>query len=767
MPRIPTVNPERSLSIGNQPNIPMNFGTAPGRAMQKLGSAISGLSGAFKGMAGQADKEIELQNQLNGIKYQNGLEDAYQKHTSSYNPDTSTPEDWQNKWNETKGRIDQEFRDTWRAPSQNSQRHEYRREMQIERNTGAYGSRVQSKALKYRQGIIAQKTMTGISTLWDNTIAPRDVDEESVPFEAKFFAAQALTDELIRSEALPSSVKDQLIRHSLKKADEVLTQHFKGREEEMLPFAQKMRDQLSQEVPEPQPAERPTETVPYEGKILDRAPSSRGRREIWRKGGVVVNLDTNWAKGDKQTTPMVVIPDGATPEMRQAAQAYAAGIADVYKEKFGQSLSPRVVTRSQNGRGRAATIHTEPFAVTDSKAVAFFSSSEGRSRHAQILRDTLGKIPGVHFSIPHMPRKGDNGAVGSGTNEVKLAQLLIEELRQPGQITSQQVPSPSRPSVGRYLADALTKSMPDLEKRHARIVEDKTKQMLSDQFKSVLETGQSHPLWRPEFIQKSFANNPQELNLINRRMAVAQELYQFVGDADNKTSAELEAGVEGLEQRLTIDEEAKDVVSTKAYQKARADAYKILKERTRDPAKAVSTSNEVREFMATLKEGTVSTPQEAQGLAMARMAAQKRLGMPQVPITKSEADRLLAPISYAPQQQKVEAAKELVRAARNLYGPIGERVIEAAVELSTLDSSDDQDMIRRGQFMVDRESKQPETIKSVDKAIQQEDNVSIGTEPLVVPIYKWLFGESNESGKEQGRLPQQAKPTGNPFDQFD
>ncbi len=175
--------------------------------------------------------------------------------------------------------------------------------------------------------------------------------------------------------------------------------------------------------------EAPDKRATFSGKMFDRAPTPAERRSIFQSGGVVVNLDTNWADGDRQTGPLVVIPDNATPAQRAAAEAYAAQMADVYKQQFGSTLPPKVVTRSQNGRGRNDTIHTEPFSVNDSKAVAFFSSEEGRRLHAKVLTETLGTVPGVQFSIPHDPDKGDTGAVGKGGSEVDLARGLIAELR--------------------------------------------------------------------------------------------------------------------------------------------------------------------------------------------------------------------------------------------------------------------------------------------------------------------------------------------------
>ena len=163
-------------------------------------------------------------------------------------------------------------------------------------------------------------------------------------------------------------------------------------------------------------------------------PTPEERKQVFEKGGVVVNLDTNWAKKGQQTGPMIVIPDNATKEQRKQAQAYVRQIEEVYKEKFGKSLPGKVVTRSENQRVRQSTIHSEPFSVNDDKAVEYFTrTDEGRAKLANITANTLGKIPGVQFSLPHdpyKPMKPDYGAVGAMGSEVDLARVLINDLKQ-------------------------------------------------------------------------------------------------------------------------------------------------------------------------------------------------------------------------------------------------------------------------------------------------------------------------------------------------
>ncbi len=115
-----------------------------------------------------------------------------------------------------------------------------------------------------------------------------------------------------------------------------------------------------------------------------RTPTSAERRQIFKGGGVVINLDTNSTAKGGPTSPMVVIPDlpkDATKEqiaqhqvIRERATAYAERVAKLYKEKIGAELTPRVVTRSQNKRGRTGTVHTEPYSVRDADAVKYFNS---------------------------------------------------------------------------------------------------------------------------------------------------------------------------------------------------------------------------------------------------------------------------------------------------------------------------------------------------------------------------------------------------------
>ena len=91
----------------------------------------------------------------------------------------------------------------------------------------------------------------------------------------------------------------------------------------------------------------------------------------------MVNLDTNWAQGkSKRTNPMIVLPDDATPKEKAAARKYLDKMEKAIKKGSGRNVKGEILYRTREDgeiRGRAGTIHTEPFAVNDTELAKYFS----------------------------------------------------------------------------------------------------------------------------------------------------------------------------------------------------------------------------------------------------------------------------------------------------------------------------------------------------------------------------------------------------------
>ena len=157
-------------------------------------------------------------------------------------------------------------------------------------------------------------------------------------------------------------------------------------------------------------------------------PSLAQRKKNWESGGVYISLDTNWAEGVEATQPLVVVPDDASEDMINAASKYASEMAKVHRDEFGRTdFKPRVVTRSENGRGSDYVMHLEGFAITDKTAVNFFKTPRGHALHRNILDEAFGNLAGATIGLPHS--ETDTGAVSDGLSEVDLAKFLLSDYK--------------------------------------------------------------------------------------------------------------------------------------------------------------------------------------------------------------------------------------------------------------------------------------------------------------------------------------------------
>lgn len=436
MPRIPRTEASVPVRIENMPGLAGDGWTAPGRATQQLGQAIGqagkAFGAAFEGMNEQQEAEHLHEAKLAALNLKNEWDLNEIETRATYTGDgkeygAERAAAWQQRAAEYKSRYAnsgpkvRRFTEMWTAQTSGG----------VLESTATFGRTRWHDTLYSDTG----RALTGeIGSLASPEAAER-FKADPAQFEAALAEKMAVTDGMINSLPLPQSRKDTLRNEAAAQFEATLD---KLPASATIGTLRRKIEQFSQPA-QPVPAGSPVGPVSNSNwRIFDKdTPTAAERNQIFKSGGVVVNLDTNWAPQGRATSPMVVIPDGATPEQRAAAETYAAGVTKIYNEKFGTNLKPVVKTRSENGRGRNATIHTEPYSVNDVRAVEYFNSDEGRRAHADLLRNTFGKVPGVAFSLPHDPtRKGDNGAVGPKGSEVDFARSLIAELKGASQIAA-------------------------------------------------------------------------------------------------------------------------------------------------------------------------------------------------------------------------------------------------------------------------------------------------------------------------------------------
>ena len=160
-------------------------------------------------------------------------------------------------------------------------------------------------------------------------------------------------------------------------------------------------------------------------------------RKNYEKGQFYVSLDANKASGVPVTQPLAVIPEEASPQLKQAVSMYTSLMADLHKEEFGRDFKARIVTsgskmgtpkkgeKQKYWRGKPFVTHLEGFAITDKEMVAFLKTPRGKAKYRQILNKSFDNIQGITLGLPHTAT--DSGAIDDDTkeSEVSLAKHIL------------------------------------------------------------------------------------------------------------------------------------------------------------------------------------------------------------------------------------------------------------------------------------------------------------------------------------------------------
>lgn len=155
----------------------------------------------------------------------------------------------------------------------------------------------------------------------------------------------------------------------------------------------------------------------FNGSRDEYGPMQQGERRI--------SLDFN-AKAGKTDSfyALVVIPNQATGEERQAAASYSKGMVALMArygyEDYGIYGSDGVATRGEMGRGKAGTFHTEPFFAQDPRAIALLENPAFMNEYVQLVEGTLGQIPGAVIMAPH--ETGESGAEMTMANGQRISE---------------------------------------------------------------------------------------------------------------------------------------------------------------------------------------------------------------------------------------------------------------------------------------------------------------------------------------------------------
>jgi hypothetical protein len=134
-----------------------------------------------------------------------------------------------------------------------------------------------------------------------------------------------------------------------------------------------------------------------------------------------VSLDFNAAPSKNAKGVEIIIPNNASAIERAAAMDYVNKTQQYFADRGVEVPVRSVRTAKENGRGTPGRFHTEPFFVGHAEARKVMESDP--DGYAQVLADTLGRIPNVTFIAPH--KTNDPGASDGKFNERDFAKGSI------------------------------------------------------------------------------------------------------------------------------------------------------------------------------------------------------------------------------------------------------------------------------------------------------------------------------------------------------
>lgn len=324
----------------------------------------------------------------------------------------------------------------------------------ISKNSGLRGSHVviaTGPAYK-KNGKWYVPTIGGNQTAKDGSrgVTTKDVPltewTARAPGENDFYNAPELAtivDSQTAVPALPDNIPDN-IKQEVAKLPAEDQEAFRQKLNELGPDGVNILNQAIQDSPSPNatsaaieaiqsatPAQVPSvlqnlpELSVYEGP--NQMPTHAERRKMKEEGKFAVNLDTNYSKSGKPLAPFVVLPNDASPELQKQAAELSKRMVEDQKQRFGRDLKMGgkdgqgwIFQKDNLGpdgkpRGRPNTVHIEQYALQDKSAREFYSQGDGAKLYAEMIADTIGRVPGAVFAYPH-GNKNTGKATDKGTD---------------------------------------------------------------------------------------------------------------------------------------------------------------------------------------------------------------------------------------------------------------------------------------------------------------------------------------------------------------
>lgn len=209
-----------------------------------------------------------------------------------------------------------------------------------------------------------------------------------------------------------------------------------------------------------------------------------------------------------------------------------------------------------------------------------------------------------------------------------------------------------------------------------------------------LETqGKSHSEFDRRILEDVWRKNPKKLAEFDRKANIARAMHEVTADAANVPADILDERLDRLRERVVSEYGDADPTAQAALDRAERRLKALAQVRERDPARAVREAAEVKAVREKIPGGEPKNKAHLYQIADATLKAQVRLGLPQVPISRSEARTIMADVIHAPEREKRKVAESTAQRVIETYGNLAERVMASAMKLTSGDTTDDDDML--------------------------------------------------------------------------
>jgi hypothetical protein len=326
-----------------------------------------------------------------------------------------------------------------------------------------------------------------------------------------------------------------------------------------------------------------------------------------------------------------------------------------------ENLRESALIKKEDDRGD--TIAAGAALIDESQAAGYYTPTEAQDRKREWVESyaaawTESRPPEQRLNLLNQAEEGK--ATGTPVDFLKPGQVLDLHRRATTELLQEQLRAESEAALAR------------------RAVLDK----VNDDLRSMANTGQGVPGLEPETVERVLGS-ARFLEWQARRED-AHAIWVNTHDLYSLSEQQIDARLESLRPAPGAENDSR---LQRIHDEVARQVEQLRRLRREDPALSVGNDPMVQDAAMTVDP---QQPATFRPLAMARLAAQERAGIPEelrLPITKDEAVRLTEPLRRAPPGQERDVLTDIATQFQAMFGDHADRAFDYALQSSAEDTA--------------------------------------------------------------------------------